>query len=268
MSSRITRLAVMFGAPVLLAACASGPPSEQLQEAQTLYGQLESDPEVVRSGAVALNKAQEQLRIAERLHANGADQELVDHHAYLATQYARIAAQEAREAELREEIASAEERREQLIAQERARQAEATQAEAEALRRQLAAMEAEATERGMVLTLGDVLFDTGQATLQGSAMRTIDELAQFLTTYPERRVRVEGYTDSTGSASFNQALSERRAEAVAAALIERGIDPDRIETRGYGEDFPVAPNDTAANRQRNRRVEVVISDADGNLESR
>jgi outer membrane protein OmpA-like peptidoglycan-associated protein len=268
MNTRIHRLAAVFAAPALLAACASAPPNEQLQQARNLYEQVEDDPQVVRSGAVALNRAQEELRIAEQLFANDADKELVDHHAYLAEQYARIAVEEARQAELTEEISTAEERREQLVLQQRTREAQTTQAEAEALRRQLQQMEAESTERGMVLTLGDVLFESGEATLQGSAVRTIDELAEFLENNPERRVLVEGYTDSVGSASMNQQLSEQRAQAVADALIARGISPDRIETRGYGEDFPVAPNDSAANRQRNRRVEVVISDAQGNLQSR
>ncbi len=268
MNSRVTHLAIILGMPVLIAACAAPADNEQLDEARAIYGQLEGDPDVVRSGSVALNKAEEQLRIAEQLNENGALAELVGHHAYLASQYARVASEEARQAELGEEIGSAEERREQLILQERTRQAESTQREAEMLRQQLAEMQAESTDRGMVLTLGDVLFDTGQATLQGSAMRTIDELAQFLENYPERRIRAEGYTDSTGSESFNQELSERRADAVAQALVDRGISRDRIETQGYGEAYPVAPNDTAADRQRNRRVEVVISDAEGELQGR
>ncbi len=140
-------------------------------------------------------------------------------------------------------------------------QATAAQAQAAKLEAQLAEMKARKTDRGMVLTLGDVLFDTGRAELKPGAMRTIDQLATFMRENPERTVAIEGYTDSIGSDSFNQTLSERRAESVRSALILRGIDMRRISARGFGEASPVATNDTAAGRQQNRRVEVVISSA-------
>jgi outer membrane protein OmpA-like peptidoglycan-associated protein len=113
------------------------------------------------------------------------------------------------------------------------------------------------------LTLGDVLFDTGEATLKAGAATTIDRLAQFMRDYPEHAVRIEGHTDSTGSDETNRSLSERRAQSVRDALLARGLAAERIATLGYGEAQPIANNDTAAGRQQNRRVEIVVSDAQG-----
>ena len=113
-----------------------------------------------------------------------------------------------------------------------------------------------------MLTLGDVLFDTGRAELKPGAERTIDKLTSFLNENPERKVQIEGFTDSQGTDEYNQQLSQRRADAVASAIIGRGIQSDRVRARGYGEEFPVASNDNAGSRQRNRRVEVVVSNGD------
>ncbi len=129
---------------------------------------------------------------------------------------------------------------------------------------QLQELNAQKTKRGLVITLGDVLFNTNKAQLASGGMRNIQKLADFLTQYPQHTVLVEGYTDSTGSNSLNQELSERRANAVRAALIDMGISSNRITARGYGEAFPVADNDTAASRQLNRRVEIILSDDNDN----
>ena len=110
--------------------------------------------------------------------------------------------------------------------------------EAEALRAEMAALKAEKTERGMVLTLGDVLFDLNKADLKASGKRTVERLADFMKQYQERRVRIEGYTDSTGSAEYNQGLSERRAKSVQSELLDQGISGNRIEVEGYGEAYP------------------------------
>ncbi len=119
-------------------------------------------------------------------------------------------------------------------------------------------LKATPTPRGMVLTLGDVLFDTGRAELKPGAGRRLDQLAQFLTEHPDRRVQIDGFTDSVGTDAYNEELSQRRADAVKAALITRGIEPARIGTEGYGKAYPVAGNTDSGGRQLNRRVEVVI----------
>jgi outer membrane protein OmpA-like peptidoglycan-associated protein len=139
-------------------------------------------------------------------------------------------------------------------AQTRAAQARAAQLEA-----QLSDLQAKKTERGLIITIGDVLFATDQATLTSAGMATVRKLADVLAQNPERTVLVEGFTDSTGTSTHNQGLSERRAAAVASALTGMGIGRERVAMRGYGEAYPVAPNDTAANRQLNRRVEIVLS---------
>ncbi len=133
---------------------------------------------------------------------------------------------------------------------------------------QLKALNAKKTDRGMVITLGDVLFNINKAQLSPHGMQSSQKLAAFLKQYPQRKVLVEGYTDSTGSEAHNQALSERRADAVRTALIEAGINSDRIATHGYGESYPVASNDSASHRQINRRVEIIISNDNGNIAPR
>ncbi len=135
----------------------------------------------------------------------------------------------------------------------------------EKLEEQIAELQATQSERGLVITLGDVLFDINKSELRSGAQYTIDKLAAFLAEYPTRNVLIEGFTDSTGTVEYNQGLSERRADAVRNILVNRGIDSRRIMTRGYGVDFPVANNQTAEGRQRNRRVEVIISDEDGHI---
>ncbi|HEX7970538.1 MAG TPA: OmpA family protein, partial [Stellaceae bacterium] len=120
----------------------------------------------------------------------------------------------------------------------------------------IGALAARATGQGLVLTLGDILFDTGRAELKPGAAPTIKRLADFLQRHPDRTVLIEGYTDSTGSTEINRWLSEERAQAVRAALIGQGMDPSRIQARGRGAADPVASNDTAAGRQQNRRVEI------------
>ncbi|HEU0201299.1 MAG TPA: OmpA family protein [Burkholderiaceae bacterium] len=149
-------------------------------------------------------------------------------------------------------------RREALAAAERA----------EKSRQEMQALAAKPTPHGMVVTLSDVLFDTGSANLKPGAKRKLDQLAEFMKQHSERKLRIEGFTDSTGSVDTNQVLSERRAAAVRTALIERGVAPERVETVGYGPAFPVASNADAAGRQQNRRVEIVISDEQGNLARR
>ncbi|HMM47286.1 MAG TPA: OmpA family protein [Thiobacillaceae bacterium] len=117
----------------------------------------------------------------------------------------------------------------------------------------------------MVITLGDVLFSVNRAELSAGGMRNVRKLADFLKQYPQRKVMIEGHTDSNGSQTLNQGLSERRADAVRMALVDMGIDSSRIQTRGYASAYPVANNQTAAGRQLNRRVEIILSDDNGNI---
>jgi outer membrane protein OmpA-like peptidoglycan-associated protein len=141
----------------------------------------------------------------------------------------------------------------------RTREADLARSEAAELQRQIEAMNARATDRGLVLTLGDVLFATGRSELTGAAVRNLDQLAAFLRQYPARTAVIEGHTDSVGSASSNLGLSQRRADSVRQYLIRQGVGPNRLQAIGRGQDYPVAENTTASGRQQNRRVEIIIS---------
>jgi outer membrane protein OmpA-like peptidoglycan-associated protein len=156
----------------------------------------------------------------------------------------------------------------ELTAQAARQQAQDAESRSRQLEAQLKDMEAKKTDRGMVITLGDVLFDTNQAQLKSGAMRNLQKLADFFKQYPQRKVMIEGFTDNTGSSRRNQELSDKRAYSVRTALLDMGIGADRITSRGYGESYPVAGNDTAAGRQLNRRVEIIISDDSGNIATR
>jgi outer membrane protein OmpA-like peptidoglycan-associated protein len=261
---------------VLVAGCASTPDhSDQLAAAQAAVETAKADQRVVDHASVQLVVAQKDLAKAEDLAANRGAELLVEHYAYLATREAQAASAIGEAGALKKEIANASAERDRVRLEAREREVEQAesraamaQSQAEILQERLAELEAKKTERGMVITLQDVLFDVDRAELKPGAFRTIDNLAAFMRDYPDRRVRIEGFTDSTGSDAYNQQLSESRAYAVRNALEQAGIEASRIEVRGHGEAYPVASNDTDEGRQLNRRVEVLLSDEQGSIASR
>jgi OOP family OmpA-OmpF porin len=145
-----------------------------------------------------------------------------------------------------------------LAARAEAEKAARAKAEADQLTKELSDLKAKQTERGIILTIGDVLFATGKADLSPEAMRSVDKLVEFLLKYTNRNVLIEGHTDSVGSDEFNLALSQKRADSLKEALTRKGVEENRITTVGYGKKYPVASNDTTAGKQQNRRVEVSI----------
>jgi len=159
-----------------------------------------------------------------------------------------------RSSELQAQTDSANLRNDQLQAQ-----SDSANQKNDALQAQLLALEAKKTDRGMVLTLGDVLFSTGRSDLKPGGTSKLDRLAAFLAQAPDRSVRIEGHTDNRGGQDMNQALSQRRADAVSAYLTGHGIDAGRVTAVGEGFSSPIADNKTEAGRQANRRVEVIIS---------
>ncbi len=188
---------------------------------------------------------------ADQARARAAQARQAEREAAAAAQAARRDAEKARElAETQSEVAKLA-RREAALANE----------QAESLKRRLDRLQLRQTDRGVVVTLGDVLFATGQAELTPASAGNLDTVVELLAGEPDRRVRIEGHTDDRGDAEFNTALSERRAAAVRDALVARGIDPARITIVGMGEDFPIAGNDTAEGRAQNRRVDVILLDS-------
>jgi OmpA-OmpF porin, OOP family len=168
---------------------------------------------------------------------------------------AKAAAQAEAEAAARAK-AEAEQARQAAAAE--AERAARAKAEADQLMKEMSDLKAKQTERGIVLTMGEVLFATGKSDLSAGAMQSVTKLAEFLQKQQNRNLLIEGHTDSTGSDELNMTLSQKRADAVKEALTKKGVSADRITTKGYGKKFPVASNDTPAGRSQNRRVEVVI----------
>lgn len=167
-------------------------------------------------------------------------------------------AEKAERSKKEAEQARLQSREEAEKAEKARRETEQAKAEIDQFLKDLSDLQGKMTERGIVLTMGDVLFSFGKADLSAGAVRNLDKITGFLEKHPDRNLLIEGHTDSIGSDEFNQALSQKRADAVKEALVGKGIVPDRIATKGYGKQFPVAGNDTESGRQMNRRVEVVI----------
>jgi outer membrane protein OmpA-like peptidoglycan-associated protein len=284
----ITASALLLG----LAGCETAPKDgAALSQARDAVAQAEANPNVTRYSASQLDRARKLLVNAQGANEQkGPNDKITLQYAYLATQMARIAEQNAQEQVAAARIKEGETERQKILlsareseaqqaksaaAQARSEaqqarneaqnaQAQMTQAQAESqhIAQELQDLKAAQTQRGIVLTLGDVLFDSGRAELKPGAERSIDQLTSFLSEHPERRVQVEGFTDSQGPENFNQELSQKRADAVAMAIIQRGIDAQRVRAMGYGEEFPVASNKDSGSRQLNRRVEIVVSNGD------
>ena len=285
----------IFASAVLLAACSTVPTTTPtLDQARADFVAANNNPQVSSYAPLEFKAASDALNAANTAAAKRDSLEDIDRLAYVAKQRIATAQEVARAKAAEANIADASRQRTEV--QLEARTAEAERAQREAAQAQAAAalaqqqaataqqqtaaaqdqarmlaeraaklevllveLQATKTERGMIVTIGDVLFATGKADLTPNGMSSLRKLAEALAQNPERTVLVEGFTDSTGSTSFNQELSQRRADAVASALSSMGVARQRIATRAYGQSFPVAANDTASNRQLNRRVEIVLS---------
>jgi outer membrane protein OmpA-like peptidoglycan-associated protein len=271
---------IAAGALMLVAGCSTPPQASlHLEEARRDLSAIQSDTLAVRYAPVALKEAEEALAKSEDLWQNKAPKVELEHQIYLAKQQIRIATESARikVAEAEVERAGLDRKQVQLEAQQKQTEEAQRRAETARLRAQqaqqriqdlaaqLRELEAKKTERGMVLTLKDVLFDSGKAELKPRGRDVMAKVADFLKEYGERQVLIEGHTDDVGTEAFNQTLSEQRAKAVDQVLIDLGIDSRRIHTRGYGELHPIAANSTNDGRQQNRRVEIVFSDESGTI---
>jgi outer membrane protein OmpA-like peptidoglycan-associated protein len=258
----------------LLASCAGVPQKDEiLQNARAAYAKVENNPDA--QNLASLYDAEHALKKAE-----GAETAVeMEHLAYLAEKQAEItlAMSETKGAQLKRDDLTKQQDEARLSAREREilekqRQADMALDEAErarqeaqrlaeknqSLEQQLSELQGKQTDKGLVLTLGDVLFETGKADLLSGALQQIDKIAIYLSQATDRNVLVEGHTDNVGSDEYNMGLSERRANSVRFALVERGVASNRILSKGYGKSRPVAENNTDVGRQQNRRVEITI----------
>ena len=276
-------LAVISGLSIAaIAGCAGKKPNAALDSARATYERVSDETLQGKYSTEDLNVAKQRLDSANKAWGDKKDKKVINHRAYLAEQYALIAEQRSERLRYQAKIDNGNTERTQIQVGLRAAEARSAQLKAEALQQEVSDREAQLaeqlkelealkdlqaknTERGMVLTLGDVLFDTGESTLKAGARYNIERVASFLKNYPDRRLGIEGHTDNTGDDDFNYSLSVQRASSVRSALMERGIDFNRIDVRGFGEQMPVASNSDAVGRQQNRRVDLIFDQQQGDF---
>ena len=280
--------ASVFASAVFLAACSSVPTTTStLDQARSDFVMANNTPNISSYAPMEFKQASDALNEANAAAAKNDSLEKIDRLAYIAKQKIATAMEVARAKSAEARIAGAGKQRDALRLEARTNEADRARAEAEAAKAAAAAamataanateraanvegrnaqleammseLNAKQTERGTIITIGDVLFGTDQANLTPDGMATVKKLAMVMQQSPNRTVLVEGFTDSTGTVAHNQELSERRASSVASTLTAMGVPRDRVAMRGYGPSYPVAANDTANNRQMNRRVEIVLS---------
>ena len=234
---------------VFMAGCSSGPlPKDQaLLDAEIAYSKAKSDPAVLEYASPQLQEAKRTLQAAAQAEA----EEDMASLAYIANVQNQIAVFTA-------ETRKAEKKFEELGNKKNTLVTQAHQSEKAALENQLSELQAKETARGMMLTLGDVLFVSGKAELQPGAIEPINQLVGFLKQHTEKTIIIEGHTDNTGSSAFNTKLSLKRAEYVQSALLQRGIPAYKITAIGLGKSQPIATNTTEQGRKQNRRVEIII----------
>ena len=271
---------IAAAALLVLAACATPLTAPQgADTARSKLTQLQSDPQLASRAPVEIKEAETAVKAAE---VPREDEEYAKHLVLIADHKVDIAqarAQSRQYEDQRQALSKESERarldsrtREADMARTDARSARADAAiarsdadaatlESEVLQKQIAELNARETDRGLVVTLGDLLFETGKSDLKGGAPGNLDKLAAFLNEYPDRTVLIEGHTDDVGSDDSNFNLSQRRANSVQSYLVGEGVEANRLSTSGMGEGSPVAGNDTVTGRQQNRRVEVIISNA-------
>jgi outer membrane protein OmpA-like peptidoglycan-associated protein len=270
-------------AATLFAGCASAPEKPAgSAEVRAKLTALQREPTLANRAPVAFKDAETAVNQAELIEK---DLVLAAHRVYIADRKVDTARHLAETRFAEEERTALNEQSEKARLDSRTREADlaksdaisaraesdaqraaanSARSDADELKRQLEILQAQPTDRGLVLTLGDTLFATGKAELKSGATANLDRVTAFLNEYPKRTAAIEGYTDSMGSDEMNQSLSQRRADAVKNYLVRQGVGSARLTSEGRGEGSPVADNESAAGRQQNRRVEVVISPIETN----
>lgn len=281
------KLLAAAGVMTLVASCSTvTEPNTTLNRAHADYTSLQADPQSLQMAPTEMSQAGEALRTADAAWTQHEKRQTVEHLAYLAQQRVAIAREStatkvwekagvtaktgADADKARADVAAARQTTQDKTVELAVVKAGAVQdkARASALEMQLQEMNAKQTDRGDVVLLSDVLFDTNSAEMRGSGQRDMTKLVAFFKQYPQRTAMIEGFTDSQGDQHANVDLSQRRAAAVRDALVGQGVYTDRLSTRGYGDAFPVGSNTTSEGRQMNRRVEIVLSRDDGRVKER
>jgi len=265
--------------------CSSAPlKNEILERAQLSYEQAKANMEILSNSRVEMHEAEKAVQ--EALEAHRQEDENVHHLSYIADRLVQIAIAKAEQRIAEKQINFLSKQKQKVLLETRQKEAEMALKKAEEkereieakakelelkakeiqlaheqkrqLERELSELQAKQTDRGLVLTIGDVLFAPGRAELSHGSVRSINKLANFLNRHSDRDVIIEGHTDGQGSQDYNRVLSQQRADNVRVALLERDVDPRRIITKGYGKLYPIATNSTPEGRQQNRRVEIII----------
>ena len=271
-----------------VAACTTAPskPDGAVAVREKL-SQLQADVALAGRAPVALKDAEDAVRIAETPTSDG---KLAQHRVTMADRKVDTARAQAQSRLAEDELKAFAGHRDSARLDARTREADSARRDATAARsdadaaredaayasrdaalaqqqsadleQQIRDLNAKTTDRGIVVTLGDVLFATGGSTLNGATPANLNKLAVFLNKYPDRTVVIEGHTDSVGSAASNVSLSQRRADSVKGYLVGQGVASSRVTTSGAGESSPVSDNESVTGRQQNRRVEVIISNTE------
>lgn len=233
--------------------------AEEAKRQQDLEAQRRAEAEQQRAAADRQRiEAEQQRQAAER-------ERLAAERAKAEADVARAAADKARaDAEQQQQLLAQQAAAAKLAAEQSERGRLSAEAEKNALRDQIrqqlnTILETRETARGLIVNMSDVLFDFGKYTLRSGTREKLAKVSGILLAHPGLRIEVEGHTDSVGSDEFNQRLSEQRASTVRDYLVAQGVPSDMVTSRGFGKTQPVASNDTAAGRQQNRRVEMVVS---------
>ena len=262
----LTVLPILF----FLISCASTQPNPLLNDAKMQYEKALMIDGIKNSDPQSMDNAKEALDKATKLHEGNESKSKVDHYALVSIKNTEIAGTRHRLKQIEHATERAQEKRQQLILENKTSalkeaRIEANNAKLEAIKlaSQLDDLKAEQTERGIIMTMQNILFAFNSAELQPVGETVVSRIANYLNDYPNRNILIEGFTDNIGSEEYNLKLSRERGDSVKRSLIRYGVSPHRISIVGLGEAFPVASNSTEAGRQQNRRVEIVISNEDG-----
>ena len=291
MKNSIFKIASTSLLSLVIASCATTrEPSQKLTALQDQYSSMSSEAYIKEYAPLALKDAEDAISKVKKAEQSHEEKSTVEHYQYIAQKKLDVAMELAKQKRAEAKIEKAELNRKDALLTSKTQKLEEANAKVDVMSERLSVaeqekkdameaareMEAKAnemakklknisvstTERGLVITMGNILFDVNQANLKSETQNTVARIAELLKEYPDRNVMIEGFTDSSGTDSYNKDLSERRAEQVKFLLSSNGVASNRLNSIGYGESYPAASNETNQGRQKNRRVELVIANTD------